>query len=394
MGLRASVRVDGVGARLIFSQIEEVLGEFGLETEDAAPPATQVSENEWSGRVEGDVPLAVAVSVSVALVPFFRTLASRAGEDVYAALKRLVRRALTVEEDRVPEEADGLEPGATGKVTFRDTQAPVEFALDLELPDAAFRRLAEIDWSEIVRLKPTWQGSVKLRWDPSDEEWWIALFNRPAPLAGAVIELNESNFQTQVIEADKPVVVHTWSASAAASEAFTALVEELAHERDDLRVARLNPDQSPALGVRYGVFPRGETLLLFQHGRVAHGIINAYSKRELTREIELGLSLAVREVGEWNFQTEVIEAERPVLVHFWAAWAPPSLQLAAVLESLARERDDLRVTKLNIDENQGLTQRFGIMSVPFLMLFEDGEPKAMAVGAQSRRALEKSLGLD
>ena len=95
-----------------------------------------------------------------------------------------------------------------------------------------------------------------------------------------------------------------------------------------------------------------------------------------------------------TFETEVLQSEKPVIVDFWAEWCGPCRAVAPVLAEIARERaDDLRVVKVNIDEEPALAQRYGIMSIPTIVLFKGGEPAAAALGAQPKRMLERSLGL-
>ena len=94
-----------------------------------------------------------------------------------------------------------------------------------------------------------------------------------------------------------------------------------------------------------------------------------------------------------TFETEVLQSEKPVIVDFWAEWCGPCRAVAPVLDEIARERADLRVVKVNIDEEPALAQRYGIMSIPTIVLFKGGEPAAAALGAQPKRMLEQSLGL-
>ena len=95
-----------------------------------------------------------------------------------------------------------------------------------------------------------------------------------------------------------------------------------------------------------------------------------------------------------TFEAEVLQSEKPVIVDFWAEWCGPCRAVAPVLDEIARERaDDLRVVKVNIDEEPALAQRYGIMSIPTIVLFKGGEPAAAALGAQPKRMLEQSLGL-
>ena len=99
-------------------------------------------------------------------------------------------------------------------------------------------------------------------------------------------------------------------------------------------------------------------------------------------------------VSEATFEVEVIQSETPVLVDFWAEWCGPCHAVAPVLDRIADERQsELKLVKVNIDEEQGLAQRFGIASIPTIVLFKDGEPAAAAIGAQPKSSLERSLGL-
>jgi thioredoxin 1 len=97
-------------------------------------------------------------------------------------------------------------------------------------------------------------------------------------------------------------------------------------------------------------------------------------------------------ITESTFQQEVLESSEPVLVDFWAEWCGPCHAVAPILDQISTERE-LRLVKVNIDEEQELAQRYGVMSIPTMILFEGGEAKAAAIGAQPKGMLEKSLGL-
>jgi thioredoxin 1 len=100
------------------------------------------------------------------------------------------------------------------------------------------------------------------------------------------------------------------------------------------------------------------------------------------------------DVTQATFEQEVLKSDTAVLVDFWAQWCGPCHAVAPVLEKIVDERkDELKLVKVNIDDEQELAQRYGVMSIPTMILFKDGEPAAAAVGAQPKAALERSLGL-
>jgi len=97
---------------------------------------------------------------------------------------------------------------------------------------------------------------------------------------------------------------------------------------------------------------------------------------------------------EASFEHEVLQSEKPVIVDFWAEWCGPCHAVSPVLDKIVAEREsELKLVKVNIDEEPALAQKYGIVSIPTIILFRAGEPAAAAIGAQPKTAIEKSLGL-
>jgi thioredoxin 1 len=100
----------------------------------------------------------------------------------------------------------------------------------------------------------------------------------------------------------------------------------------------------------------------------------------------------VSEVTDTNFQAEVLESDVPVLVDFWAPWCGPCRMVAPVVEEIAKERGDaLKVVKLNIDENQQTALNYNVLSIPTLIVFNNGQVAKTVIGAYPKRKLEAEL---
>ena len=102
--------------------------------------------------------------------------------------------------------------------------------------------------------------------------------------------------------------------------------------------------------------------------------------------------MATVKVDKSNFQADVLNAKEPVVVDFWAEWCGPCKMIAPALEDIAAELGSkIKIAKLNIDENPEVTRKYGVMSIPTLMLFKDGQEMARVVGARGKDALLREI---
>ena len=100
----------------------------------------------------------------------------------------------------------------------------------------------------------------------------------------------------------------------------------------------------------------------------------------------------ITDVTDNNFQSEVLENDKPVLVDFWAPWCGPCRVIAPSLEEIADEQSEqLRIVKLNVDENQQTAAKYGVMSIPTLIVFKNGAPAHTIVGALPKKRLQQEL---
>jgi thioredoxin 1 len=99
----------------------------------------------------------------------------------------------------------------------------------------------------------------------------------------------------------------------------------------------------------------------------------------------------IKHVTDGDFQAEVLENEHPVLVDFWAPWCGPCRVVAPVLEEIAVERENLRIVKVNIDENQQTAMNFQILAIPTMVLFRNGAEAKRIQGAMPKKRLEAEL---
>ena len=102
--------------------------------------------------------------------------------------------------------------------------------------------------------------------------------------------------------------------------------------------------------------------------------------------------MAVITITKENFDAEVLQSEKPVLLDFWASWCGPCRMVSPIVDEVAEERTDVKVGKVNVDEQPELASQFGVMSIPTLLVFEQGKLVNQGVGARPKAGILALLG--
>ncbi|MBE6711126.1 MAG: thioredoxin [Clostridia bacterium] len=102
--------------------------------------------------------------------------------------------------------------------------------------------------------------------------------------------------------------------------------------------------------------------------------------------------MAVIEITKENYETEVLKSDKPVLLDFWAPWCGPCRMLSPIVDEISEERGDIKVGKINVDEQEALAAQFGVMSIPMLVVMDKGEITNTSVGYKPKKDVLKIIG--
>lgn len=125
-------------------------------------------------------------------------------------------------------------------------------------------------------------------------------------------------------------------------------------------------------------------VIISQKRKIESGILQLQNKKE-------EIKTSVINVDRFNFQNEVMDSDKPVLLDFWASWCMPCRMVGPILEEIAAERSDIKIGKVNVDEQPELARQFQVMSIPTLLVIKNGRIVDQSVGARPKEAILSML---
>ena len=194
----------------------------------------------------------------------------------------------------------------------------------------------------------------------------------------AIVHVTKENFKQEVLEANQPVVVDFFATWCGPCKSLSPVLEDVVAEDSFKKIVKVDIDAEPELASEYKIMSV-PTLLLFKHGEVVEKSVGLIQKDKGIKLLG-GNKMAIVHVTKENFKQEVLEANQPVVVDFFATWCGPCKSLSPVLEDVVAEDSFKKIVKVDIDAEPELASEYKIMSVPTLLLFKHGEVVEKSVG--------------
>lgn len=133
------------------------------------------------------------------------------------------------------------------------------------------------------------------------------------------------------------------------------------------------------------------SILLNKQGNNLNSIQEANIKHESIESYEEESNMKILSVSNENFENEVLKSENPVLIDFYAEWCGPCKMVSPIVEQIAKENDNVKVVKINIDDNQDLAVKYGVTAIPTLIVIKNGEETNRIVGVASQSEIEEMI---
>ncbi len=220
-----------------------------------------------------------------------------------------------------------------------------------------------------------------------------------------IIHTSDQNFKRDVLDAKGYVLVDFWAEWCPPCKMLAPQLEIVAKDLgSDLQIVKLDVDNNKGTAMEYGIMGI-PTMILFKDGNKVASTSGFRPASQLSdwlhaqgvgtsgKTSSMATDSVITHVNDGNFDNEVINTKGYVLVDFWAEWCTPCKMLAPEVEKAAIEmKGKVKVTKLNIDDSRMIAGRYGIMSIPTLILFKDGQMVSQQVGFKNKQALLSWLG--
>ena len=211
-------------------------------------------------------------------------------------------------------------------------------------------------------------------------------------------EFTDANFKETAIDGGKVSVVDFWAPWCGPCRMIAPIIEELSSEYNGkVTIGKLNVDENPEVASKYGVrsIP---TILVLKGGEILDKQVGVTSKKVLAGKIDAALAqgedkkTGVFEFTDANFKETAIDGGKVSVVDFWAPWCGPCRMIAPIIEELSGEYDGkATIGKLNVDDNPEVAMKYGVRSIPTILVLKNGEIVDKQVGLTSKKILADKI---